>query len=89
MIYWYFFNSFEPKEFIEPSTSYFSLLYNITGKLNMQKGLSELLLKKLKLRHPFFVLASSIQTLESISALSYLGMEGIGELDQLQDVIQS
>ena len=87
MIYWYFFNAFEPKEFRDPRPHIFHYCIILLEKLNMQKGLSEPLLKKLKLHHPYFALGPNTQTLESISVLSYLDMVGIGELEWLQDVI--
>tara|TARA_B100000963_G_scaffold144202_1_gene125625 strand:+ start:3551 stop:5086 length:1536 start_codon:yes stop_codon:yes gene_type:complete len=49
MIYWYFFNSFNPKEFREPSTSYFSLLYNITGKIEYAERAFRTAAKKIKI----------------------------------------
>ena len=49
MIYWYLFNSFEPKEFSEPSTSYFSLLYNITGKIEYAERAFRTAAKKIKI----------------------------------------
>ncbi len=49
MIYWYYFNSFNPKEFKEPSTSYFSLLYNITGKIEYAERAFRTAAKKIKI----------------------------------------
>ncbi len=49
MIYWYYFNSFNPKEFREPSTSYFSLLYNITGKIEYAERALRTAAKKIKI----------------------------------------
>ena len=58
MIYWYFFNEFEPKEFIEPSTSYFSLLYNITGKIEYAERAFRTAAKKIKIASSILRLGS-------------------------------
>ena len=58
MIYWYFFNSFDPKEFREPSTSYFSLLYNITGKIEYAERAFRTAAKKIKIASSILRLGS-------------------------------
>ena len=58
MIYWYLFNDFKPKEFTEPSTSYFSLLYNITGKIKYAERALRTAAKKIKIASSILRLGS-------------------------------
>ena len=49
MIYWFAFDLLGSKEYLEPPTSYFSLIYNITGKVEYAERAFSTAAKKIKI----------------------------------------